>query len=178
MRFDIDLRIDDEGRIDLRELIRITEFGEGEIEYEGCGVSALRVHHPPVAECYALRFDTDGWSVTFSSDTAKFPALAGFARDSDILVHEAMLSKGIEWVASRAPNATRLLEHLHASHTLVQDVAEIASAANVGHLVLHHLVPADLPGMDDSDWRAAVEGIWDGPFSVGADQMEFRRDAS
>ena len=175
LRYDIDLRIDDEGRIDLRDLIDVSEYGEGVLDFDGFRVSALRVHHPPVTECYGLRFDTEGWSVTFSSDTSKFPPLVEFARGSDILVHEAMLAKGVDWVASRARNTSRLREHLHASHTLAEEVAEIARDANVGHLVLHHLVPVDCPAVEESDWHTAVDGIWDGEFSVGTDLMEIRR---
>ncbi len=175
MRFDIDLRIGDEGRIDLRELIVVSEYGEGTLDYDGCRVSALRVHHPPVTECYGLRFDAEGWSITFSSDTSKFPPLVDFARDSDILVHEAMLAKGVDWVVSRAKNTSRLRQHLYASHTLPDEAAEIARDANVRHLVLHHLVPADCPVVDESDWHAAVDGIWDGEFSVGEDLMEIKR---
>ncbi len=175
LRFDIDLRIGDEGRIDLRELIDLSEYGEGEVEFDRCRVSALRVNHPPVTECYALRFDTDGWSVTFSSDTSRFPPLVEFARDSDILVHEAMLADAVDWVASRARNASRLRQHLYASHTLAEEAAQIAHDAGVRHLVFHHLIPADSPEFDDSDWIRAVEGVWNGKFSVGSDLMEIRR---
>ncbi len=175
MRFDIDLRIDDEGRVDLRELVRVEEFGEGKLEFEGCSVSALRVHHPPVTDCFALRFDAGGWSVTFSSDTAKFPPLAEFAKGSDILVHEAMLLKGVDWIVERTTNAETLREHLLASHTVPEDAAEIARDAGVGHLVFHHLVPSDCPVVDDSDWERAVRQVWPGKFSLGTDLLEFRR---
>ena len=53
----------------------------------------MRVDHPPVTDCFALRFEHDGRSVVFSADTAFFPPLADFARGADILVHEAMLEE-------------------------------------------------------------------------------------
>jgi len=78
MEFDIEIRIVDEGRPDIRDLVSIVEFGEGEIlAQRGLKVSALRVDHPPVTDCFALRFDHDGKSVVFSADTAFFPPLAG-----------------------------------------------------------------------------------------------------
>ncbi len=175
MRFDIDLRIEDEGRVDLRDLVEVIEFGQGEIDFPFCRVSALRVEHPPVVECYALRFDTEGWSVTFSSDTAWFPPLVEFAESSDILVHEAMLAGGIDWIVSRTGNADRLREHLHASHTLPAQAAAIARDAGVAHLVLHHLVPPDCPWITDSDWIEEVRGVWDGELSIGHDLLEVRR---
>ncbi|TIV24826.1 MAG: MBL fold metallo-hydrolase, partial [Mesorhizobium sp.] len=97
MEFDIGIRIVDEGRPDIRELVSIKEFGEGAIlEEEGLIVTALRVDHPPVTDCFALRFEHGGRSVVFSADTAFFPPLAGFAKEADILVHEAMLEEGVE----------------------------------------------------------------------------------
>ena len=176
MQFDIELRIRDEGRVDLRELVEVIEFGEGGMDCTFCQVSALRVEHPPVAECYALRFDTDGWSVTFSSDTASFPPLVDFARGSDILVHEAMLAGGVDWVVSRTPNAARLREHLHASHSLPAQAAAIARDAGVGHLVLHHLVPADCPSIGEADWIEEARSAWDGALTIGHDLLEIRRD--
>ena len=95
-------------------------------------VSALRVDHPPVTECYALRFDHDGRSIVFSADTAHFPPLADFARGADILVHEAMLADGIERLVARTGNGARLKEHLLASHTMADDAGRIAAAAESG----------------------------------------------
>ncbi len=55
MDFDIEIRIADEGRPDLRNLVSIRDFGEGDIlEDGGLVVSAMKVEHPPVTECYAL----------------------------------------------------------------------------------------------------------------------------
>ena len=176
LQFDINLRIDDEGRNDLRSLIDVKEFQEGVVHGGAPSVSALRVRHPPVDLCYALRFDAPGWSVTFSSDTRKFPPLAEFARDTDLFVHEAMLESGIDHVVARAPNSSTLREHLLASHTMVSEVAELAAEANAGHLVLHHLVPADGPGTDDASWLVQVDAGMRKRVSVGHDGMEFRRD--
>ena len=81
-------------------------------------VTALRVDHPPVTECYALRFEHGGRSVVFSADTAYFPPLAGFAEGADILVHEAMLEEGVDRLVARTGNGARLKQHLLASHTL------------------------------------------------------------
>jgi len=168
--FDIDIRIADEGRPDLRDLVSVDEFSEGPVFDEGgLAVSALRVDHPPVTECYALRFAHGGRRIVFSSDTAYFPPLANFARGADILVHEAMLEAGVDRLVERTGNGERLRQHLMASHTLARDAGRIAGAAGVGHLVLHHLIPADDPTFGEEHWREALRASWDGLLTVGHD---------
>ena len=92
---------------------------------------ALRVDHPPVTDCYALRIEHEGRGIVFSADTTWFPPLAGFARGADILVHEAMLEQGIDRLVARTGNGARLREHLLASHTLASDAGRIAADAEV-----------------------------------------------
>ncbi|TGV73282.1 MBL fold metallo-hydrolase, partial [Mesorhizobium sp. M00.F.Ca.ET.158.01.1.1] len=115
------------------------------VEQRGLKVTALRVDHPPVTDCFALRFEHGGKSVVFSADTAFFPPLADFAEGSDILVHEAMLEEGIERLVARTGNGARLREHLLASHSFAEEAGRIASDGGVKRLVLNHLIPADDP---------------------------------
>ncbi|RUX33239.1 MBL fold metallo-hydrolase [Mesorhizobium sp. M2A.F.Ca.ET.042.01.1.1] len=172
MAFDIGIRIVDEGRPDIRELVSIKEFGEGAIlEEEGLTVAALRVDHPPVTDCFALRFGHGGRSVVFSADTAFFPPLAEFARGADILVHEAMLEEGVERLVARTGNGARLREHLFASHSLAEDAGRIASNAGVRRLVLNHLIPADDPAISEADWVAAVRKSWAGDLTIARDGL-------
>lgn len=173
MQFDIDLRIEDEGRPDLRDLIVIREYAEGDVLNEGgLKVSALRVEHPPVAECYALKFEAAGRKVVFSSDTRAFPPLAQFAAGADILVHEAMLEAGVDALVTRTGNGARLKQHLLASHSLAGEAASIATEAGVGRLVLHHLIPADDPDFSEPDWVEAVRPLWFGPLTIAHDGLE------
>ncbi|MEQ8481510.1 MAG: MBL fold metallo-hydrolase [Hoeflea sp.] len=172
LSYDIDLRIDDEGRPDIRDLVRIIEFEEGRlIEEDGLVVEALRVDHPPVKECFAIRISHAGRVIVFSSDTTYFPALAGFARGADILVHEAMHPAGVDRLVARTGNGERLKAHLLASHTMAGDVGRIATSAGAGHLVLNHLVPADDPEIGESDWKAALAETWSGPLTIGHDGL-------
>ncbi|TGQ41229.1 MBL fold metallo-hydrolase [Mesorhizobium sp. M00.F.Ca.ET.216.01.1.1] len=172
MEFDIEIRIGDEGRPDILDLVSIVEFGEGKIfEEPGLKVSALRVDHPPVSDCFALRFEHAGRSVVFSSDTAFFPPLADFAEGADILVHEAMLEQGIERLVAKTGNGARLREHLLASHSLAEEAGHIASDAGVRRLVLNHLIPADDPEIGEADWIAAVKKTWDGDLTIARDGL-------
>lgn len=172
MEFDIEIRIVDEGRPDIRELVSIVEFGDGQVvEQRGLKVSALRVDHPPVADCFALRFEHGGKSVVFSADTAFFPPLADFAEGADILVHEAMLEEGIERLVARTGNGARLKEHLLASHSFAEEAGRIASEAGVRRLVLNHLIPADDAEIGEADWIAAVRKTWAGDLTIARDGL-------
>ncbi|MEM1389049.1 MAG: MBL fold metallo-hydrolase [Pseudomonadota bacterium] len=170
MAFDQTIRIEDEGRVPIGELITLSIIDEGPVtDLAGIAVSALRVDHPPVTECYALRFESAAKAIVFSADTCYFPPLAAFAEGAALLVHEAMLTDGIEALVQRLGNAQRLRAHLLASHTKAADVGRIASAADVNRLVLNHLVPVDDPRFSEADWRREVSQNWPGATIVGHD---------
>ena len=173
-KFDIDTRISDEGRPDLRKLVVAHEYGEGTVLDNGkVKVTALRNKHPPIHDSFALRFEFGSKTLVFSGDTTYFPPLAEFARNADYLVHEIMDGQGIERLVKRVPNnADTLLDHLKASHTLAEDVGRIAAAAGVKHLVLTHFVPADDTSIKDEDWIQAVRKHYQGPVIVGRDLLE------
>jgi ribonuclease BN (tRNA processing enzyme) len=173
MAFDNDIRVRDEGRTPIASLVSLHEYTEGQVlEVGDLRVSALRVEHPPVTDCFALRFDQNGRSVTFSADTAHFPPLAEFARRSDILVHEAMLPAGVEAIVRKTGLGDALRAHLANSHSTAEQAGAIARDAGVRRLVLHHLIPADDPAFTGRDWLDAVASVWDGPVTVGWDGME------
>jgi ribonuclease BN (tRNA processing enzyme) len=172
MEFDRAIRLDDEGRPDIAGLVEINTIGEDWTgDLDSISVSVLRVDHPPVTDCFALRFDAAGGCVVFSADTRYFPPLGKFSEGADVLVHEAMLTAGVDKLVARTSSATRLREHLLASHTPAEDVGRIASAGMVGRLVLNHLVPADDLEFGDADWRAEVSKTWNGPLTVGRDGL-------
>ena len=171
--YDIDLRIADEGRPDIRDLVTVEEFGDGMLLDEGgLSIEALGVDHPPVTECYALRVTHEDRVVVFSADTTYFPPLADFAAGADILVHEAMHPDGVDRLVARTGNGDRLKAHLVASHTMAADVGRIAARAKVGHLVLNHLVPADDPAITEINWVEEVRTTWDDQLTVGCDGLE------
>jgi ribonuclease BN (tRNA processing enzyme) len=149
-RFDIETRMADEGRPDLRKLVTIHEY----------------------TESFALKFEFPGKTIVFSGDTAYFPPLADFARGADILVHEVMYAPAMEALMRRTPNAPTLLAHLKASHTLTDEVGRIATQAGVKKLVLSHLVPADDPNVTEKVWTDAVRETWKGDLVVAHDLME------
>ena len=171
LAFDCDIRVRDEGRIPLSDLVEITEYGPGRVlDTGGICVSALRVEHPPVTDCFALRFDAAA-SVVFSADTRFFPPLADFAQGADVLVHEALLPAGVDALVARSNGGDKLRQHINASHSTAAEAGMIAHQARVGRLVLHHLVPADDPAFGPADWAEAVRETWQGALDIGHDGM-------
>lgn len=173
MSFDHGIRTSDEKRAGLGDLVRVHTYSEGPVTTLGdVTVTALRVDHPPVTDCFALRFGGPDHDIVFSADTCYFPPLAAFATGADTLVHEAMLADGIDTLVKRLSSAPDLKTHLLASHTMAGDVGRIAQAAGIGQLVLNHLIPADDPRFTDDDWKAEIATAWDGPVIVGRDGLE------
>jgi ribonuclease BN (tRNA processing enzyme) len=175
--FDIATRIADEGRPPLESMVRVREYDDGRVMEDGVvEVDALRNHHPPITDSFALRFrirsgSSAGRTIVFSGDTASILEMVGFARDADILVHEAMLMSGVDRLVARVGNGARLKEHLVASHTVAEDAGRIAAQAGVSRLVLNHLIPADDPDVGEADWRAAVAPHYAGPLTIATDGL-------
>ncbi len=174
MKVDIDTRIEDEGRPDLRKLVFPHEFDKSGIvlENDDVRVSTCRVLHPLVDHAYAYRFDAEDRSIVISGDTTYSQELAKFATGADVLVHEVMYMPGLEALLKRVPNAARLRTHLLASHTVPEDVGKVAAQAGVKTLVLSHFVPGDDPGITDDQWAEGVRKHFDGRIIVGKDLME------
>ncbi|MBI1417563.1 MAG: MBL fold metallo-hydrolase [Limimaricola sp.] len=171
MSYDTAIRVYDEGRPPLDGLVRVQTYIEGPVLDGPLRVGALRVPHPPLDPCYALRFDGSR-SVTCSGDTAYHLPLADFARGSDLLLHEAMLPEAVDLIVQKTGMGEKLRAHIFAAHTTADDAARIAAAAGVGRLVLNHLLPADDPRFTEGDWLAKVAQGWDGPTMIARDGLE------
>jgi ribonuclease BN (tRNA processing enzyme) len=173
-RFDIETRIADEGRPDLRGMVTAHDIASNGpvLQNDQVRVTAFRTPHPPIVDNFAYKFEGPGRTIVFSSDTAYNPALADFARGADVLVHEAMYGPGVDALVARVPNGATLKQHLLASHTLTEDVGRVAAAAGVKMLVLSHLVPGDDPAITDDMWTEGVRRQFKGTVVVAKDLME------
>ena len=175
--YDVDIRMEDEGRPDLRKLVRVHEFeapGSGPatvFERGGLRVSATAVRHPPIAHAYAYRFDTPDRSIVLSGDTTYSPELIALAKSADVLVHEVMHLGSLDRLLSRNPNAPTLRKHLIDSHTTTEQLGHVAAEAGVKMLVLSHFVPGDDPSITDAMWVEDVRRIFSGTTVVGRDLM-------
>jgi len=172
--YDIDVRIEDEGRPQLAPLIRPHEFSEpGPVmQDERVKVTSALVHHPLVKPAFAYRFDGPGRSIVISGDTTPSDNLIALARGADVLVHEVMYLPALDALLQRVPNAATLRKHLLDSHTTTEQVGLVAAKAGVKTLVLSHLVPGDDPKITDEMWTADVRKSFKGEIIVGRDLME------
>lgn len=173
MKEDIDTRIEDEGRPDLRGLITCHVIAAAETITAGAiTVTAMPSIHPPLTESWSLSFRGAGRHVVFSGDSAYNPALADFARGADLLIHEVMLAEGLEALQRRIGNGDdRLMRHWLRSHSLASEAARTATDAGVGALALHHLIPSDDPAFGAEDWHRACAPHFQGALHVGFDGM-------
>jgi ribonuclease BN (tRNA processing enzyme) len=171
MTYDIDIRIEDEARVDLRTLVRVHEFEAPAVVLatDRVRISAIKVMHPPLPHAYAYRFDAHDRAVVLSGDTCYWPDLIAFARGADVLLHEVMHLGGIDRLVARMPQVARLREHLIAAHTTTEEVGKIAAAAGVGTLVLNHFVPGDDPAITDEMWCAGPRKNFAGAVIAGRD---------
>ena len=174
-RFDIETRIEDEGRPDLRKLLIAKDITEDGVVLQTADVkvTAFRTPHPPITDNFAYKFETPDGVVVFSSDTNYNPQLAEFAKRADVLVHEALYLPWVDRLVTRVKNGATLKKHLLESHTAAEDVGRIADAANVKVLVMSHLVPDD-PDVTDDDWRSEAAKNFKGRIVVARDLMELR----
>lgn len=173
-KFDIETRLVDEGGQDPRKLISVHEISKaGQVMRNAdVTVTSCRVRHPPITQSYAYRFDARDRSIVISGDTAFAPELAEFAKGADVLIHEAMYLPALEKLIKQAPEATRLRQHLLASHTSTEDVGRIATMAGVKTLVLTHLVPGNDASITDAQWSEGARKHFKGRIVVGKDLME------
>jgi ribonuclease BN (tRNA processing enzyme) len=174
-KFDVETRIEDEGRPDPRKLLIAKDIAEEGIVLQTADVrvTAFRTPHPPIMDNFAYKFETPDGVIVFSSDTAYNPKLAEFAKGADVLVHEALYVPWVDRLVARVKNGATLKKHLLESHTAVEDVGKIAAAAGVKVLVLSHLVPGDLDVTDDT-WTEGAKKNFSGRIVVARDLMELK----
>jgi ribonuclease BN (tRNA processing enzyme) len=123
------------GEFDFLDHVADTEVGPFRIR-------TVRVNHP--VEAYAIRVDAGGRSLVYSGDTAESDALVELSRGADLALFEA------SFLASR-DNPAGL-------HLTARGAAEHALRAEVGALVLTHLVPWNSREETEAEAVAAYAG--------------------
>ena len=168
---DIALRIEDEGRIDLEKLPTFYSFEDRQsLSLSNINIRVMRNLHPPIRDSFALRFEWGHYSIVLSGDTAYMPEMIDFADQADLLIHEVMLSEGIDLIMTRLGHEDdKLRNHLLQSHTLAENAGLIAKCAKVKCLALNHFVPDGFAEFNDEDWLKAVRRHWSGKTILGRD---------
>jgi ribonuclease BN (tRNA processing enzyme) len=170
-RCDIGVRVSDEGRQPLGQLVKVREIREPGLVFQDdrVRVTATLVHHPPIDIALGYRFDTADRSIVISGDTTVCQAVIDLARDADVLVHEAMFVQGLEQRLGEY-RARDLLGHLLRSHTKVEDAGAVARKARVKTLVLSHLFPPD-ESVSDESWVSSARTEFEGTVIAGRDLL-------
>ncbi|OOW58974.1 MBL fold metallo-hydrolase [Xanthomonas campestris pv. leeana] len=170
---DIQARIREEGRPPFEALIHVHEFDQPGtvLTNDQVTVTATLVDHYTLKPAFAYRFEAPDRSVVFSGDTRYLPALAEFAKNTDVLVHEVMYLPALQRMLKTNDNAPTLLDHLLKSHSTSEEVGMIAAAANAKMLVLNHFVPGGDASITDAMWSQGARKHYAGPIVVGKDLM-------
>jgi len=151
---------------------------------DGLTVTAFAVHHDPVLPAVGYKFEYGGRSVVISGDTAKSSNLEHFAQNADLLVHEG-LSPELVGILGRAAaaagrtNVAKIMSDILSYHTAPVEVAQIAAAANVHHLLFYHVIPPLLVPGSEAAFLKGVDDIYHGPVTLGRDgtQITLPRDS-
>jgi ribonuclease Z len=134
--------------------------GDGDVVVE-----AVAVHHEPVQEAVAYRITTPAGVVVVSGDTRVCDEVRDLARGADVLVHEACRTTAMAELTTGTP-----FEHIFSYHADTVGLGALAAAAEVGHLLLTHLIP--VPETEEAEAAFAADvraGGYDGPLTVGRD---------
>ena len=173
-KYDIDVRIANEGRVPLVPLVHAHELRKSGLVMrdEQVKVTSTLVDHPPVAPAFAYRFDAADRSIVISGDTSPSNNLVTLAKGADVLVHAVMYPAAVGRLGARVPNAPALTASILAHQTSAADAGRIAAAAGVKTLVLSHFVPPDDPEVTDQMWIDAARVNFGGSIIVGKDLLE------
>lgn len=117
--------------------VHITDFTEEKhsLELDGVKITAIPVPHS--APTYAFRFDAEGHSVVVSGDLTYTADLGPFAKETDILVLDGMMTSDFSGLPEeKAENLEKGLEN---SHAVTEDLARMAAESAAGKVVLTHL---------------------------------------
>jgi ribonuclease Z len=149
---------------------------------EDVRVTAFLVNHAPVEPAFGYRFDQIETtlvvgirpeisssvrvtaSIVISGDTHPNENLIRYAKNADVLIHEAYLAqitKPTDTASDDEPWFTRY-------HSTAAEAGDDAARANVKLLVLTHLIP-HRPGNADAEFQSEATKSFHGPIIVGHD---------
>lgn len=146
-------------------------------DQDGLTISAFRVEHPNWEHAYGYKFEYQDKTVVISGDTRYAPNLVKHARDADILIHEVLNVDMMQTISGALrkhgggidPERMNLIISVH---TPTDELAELATEASVGRLVLTHLIPPiPASGFVEAEFTAGMDKLYDGDITVARDGM-------
>ena len=167
--------------------------GDAPVVFEGrdLRITSFGVDHAPVSPAVGYRIEYKGRSIAISGDTAKSDNLIAQAHGVDVLFHEALSRVLVGVLNQSAENVgnemvAKITADILDYHASPVEAAESAQQADVGALVIYHVVPP-LPiaplerifkqGMGDA-FDGRIEIAVDGTFvslPAGSDEILFDR---
>lgn len=144
---------------------------------DGLKISAFLVNHHPVEPAFGYRIEYKGRVAVVSGDTKKVENMVRFAKDADLLVHEALSAHMVGLLARALDEAgdtrrAKLVRDTVDYHTTPVEAAEIARDANVRLLVFTHMVPPLQNALMRRIFMRGVEAArGDGETKIGFDGL-------
>jgi len=115
-------------------------------EQDGVKITATMVTHEPVHPAFGYRVDYKDRSIYISGDTSFDPRISDYAKDVDVMFHEALnmeMVQTMERIAKEngATGLEKIMFDIRDYHTSPVEAAKTAKMANAEALVLYHIVP-------------------------------------
>lgn len=123
-------------------------------------VKAFLVNHGSWREAYGFRFETPGRTIVISGDCGPSPSVIENCNGCDVLIHEVYSQSGFE---TRAPEWQRYHSRYHTS---TRELAEIATRARPGLLILYHQL---FWGTSEDNLLKEIREIYSGTVASGKD---------
>lgn len=154
--------------------IIIKELNNGEIyNKNGLTVNVFTVDHGPYKPGVGYKFEYKEKKIVFSGDTLPHENVCRSAENADILIHESYNKDWIHALIARNPASEGELNSVTLKHSSTIEVAKIAKAAGVKHLVLTHHIPSPLPIKKiEQQYIKGMSKIFNGKITVARDLME------
>ena len=161
---------------EVRGLTVLHELTESGVIHHDDGIKVTSVENTHGMDySYAFRFDMPDRSIVFSGDTGYDERVVELAGGADVLVHEVVYMPLIEETVIAArddPEARQQMrQHLTTNHIPTELVGRVAAEADVGMLVISHIVPVEMTANDDHLLLEILERHYDGPIMIGRDLM-------
>lgn len=118
----------------------------GSVSVGSLTATCVEVPHAPELQCFAWKLSSRGATVVYSGDTSPAPdVMVPFARDADLLIHDAYSSDTLSArLAQASPEVRELASRIvPTTHSEVRSVGPIAEAAGVKRLVLTAILPTE-----------------------------------
>lgn len=132
------------------------------LEEKGLTVTAFTVEHDPVVPAVGYRIDYQGRSVVISGDSIVSDRTFELASNADLLFHDALSPTALRPLIEAADalgrdRIAKVMRDVMDYHADVNALEIASAAANVGQLVLYHMVPTPVNPMLLKIWKRDIE---------------------